>query len=269
MTKLKFIIVSIFFVFISTQYLNSSDPVTKNNGKEEVSACEVINNLPREELSKEEKTALLMMIEEEKLARDVYITLGEKYDQKVFKNISEAENRHMDALICLFEKYDLKNPVEGKAIGEFSNRKFQDMYESLVIRGKTDLTEALKTGASIEDLDIYDLNKLLESRTTDNADLKAVFKELVRGSRNHMRAFTKNLKKQNATYTVQHIDQKQYKAIINADQERGGWLCGDEKPKDSRKKACKEGKEACCKKDGGKDSEKHNCNGKGHQHGKH
>ncbi len=260
---------TIFLAFVVSKDVNSIDPITIYIGNEEVTACEVINNLPAEELNKEEKSALLMMIEEEKLARDVYITLSKKYDTKVFKNISDAENRHMDAIVCLIEKYDLKNPIEGKAIGEFSDRKFQDMYESLVIRGKTDLTEALKIGAAIEDLDIYDLNKLIESRTTDNADLQAVFKELVKGSRNHMRAFTKNLKNQDATYAVQHITQKQYDEIIEAEQERAGWLCGDEKPRDSREKACKGNKEGCGKKCGSNGSKKHHCKGNGHQHGKH
>ncbi|NNF36437.1 MAG: DUF2202 domain-containing protein [Saprospiraceae bacterium] len=265
MKNFKLLLAMLSLLFVSAFFIQSTEPDTDG---EEVSACEVVNYLPHQELNATEKEALLMMIEEEKLARDVYITLGKEYDVKVFKNISDAENRHMEAIECLFEKYDLKNPIEEKALGEFSSRKFQDMYESLVIRGRTDITEALKIGASIEDLDIYDLNELLESRTTDNDDLKAVFKELAKGSRNHMRAFTKNLKKQNATYEVKHITKDQYESIIAHEQERGGWLCGDEKPRDGREKGCKGEKGKCgdgCK---GNKNGKQKCKGEGH-HGKH
>ena len=38
---------------------------------------------------------------EEKLARDVYLTLGETYKQRMFVNIPESEQRHMDAVKAL------------------------------------------------------------------------------------------------------------------------------------------------------------------------
>ena len=268
MNKVKLLITSLILISGMVSLVVASDPIKDHKGKD-ITACEVIDNLPSEELNKAERSALLLMIEEEKLARDVYITLGEKYDVNVFKHISDAENRHLEAIACLFGKYNLENPVEGKALGEFSNRKFRELYESLVIRGKTDLTEALKVGATIEDLDIYDLNELLDNSNIDNQDLKSVFKELVRGSRNHMRAFTKNLDKQNASYEVQHISKDDYKAIINGEQERGGWLCGDEKPRDSRVKSCKGEKGNCGKNCKDHSSQNHDCKGKGNQHGKH
>ena len=48
-----------------------------------------------------EKEGLLFMWEEEKLARDVYLTMNEKYGHRVFNNISGAEQRHMNAIKSL------------------------------------------------------------------------------------------------------------------------------------------------------------------------
>ena len=100
---------------------------------------------------------------------------------------------------------------------------------------------------------------------TDNDDLKSVLKELQRGSRNHMRAFTKNLNKQDATYEVQYITEEGYQDILSSSQERGGWLCGDEKPRDTKvKKQCKGDHSKCngaCK---GEGHNKKDCKGQSH-----
>ena len=49
--------------------------------------------------------------EEEKLARDVYITLGEQWGLPIFASIAESEQRHMDAFGRLIDKYGLEDPV--------------------------------------------------------------------------------------------------------------------------------------------------------------
>ncbi|MDP2030099.1 MAG: DUF2202 domain-containing protein [Thiobacillus sp.] len=51
------------------------------------------------------KTDLLFMREEEKLARDVYLTLYETWGLAVFSNIASSEQSHMDALLKLLRTY--------------------------------------------------------------------------------------------------------------------------------------------------------------------
>nr|HQU52984.1 DUF2202 domain-containing protein [Saprospiraceae bacterium] len=65
----------------------------------------------------------------------------------------------------------------------------------------------------------------LEKPTLDNEDVQAVFNELMRGSRNHLRAFVRNLGWNDATYTVQYLDEETYQAILASSTERGGSLC--------------------------------------------
>lgn len=190
--------------------------------------CECIaQKYPVEALNDKEVEALKFMYEEEKLARDVYLTMAEKYDLRIFSNISKAEEKHMNSVKCLINKYGLEGPdVEG-AKGSFTNQKLQTLYNDLVMRGNTELTEALKVGATIEDLDINDLTLLLEDEEIDNKDLSAVFESLRKGSRNHMRAFTRTLNRYDEQYEVSYISEEMYDDIVKGGQERGNGICSE------------------------------------------
>jgi hypothetical protein len=191
--------------------------------------CPLLNDTyPMEELNPDEVDALIFMVEEEKLARDVYLTLGETYDINVFKNIPIAENRHMEAVQGLITKYSLESQAVENERGVFDNETLKGLYNDLVIRGEKDLTEALKVGATIEDLDIKDLTDIIEGGKVDNKDLLAVFEELRRGSRNHMRAFVRNLNKTDATYEPRYISEEMYTSIIESEMEKGSKLCNGE-----------------------------------------
>ena len=183
-------------------------------------------NFDAESLSDEEIAALTLMREEEKLARDVYQSLYEKWDVQVFSNIARAEQRHMDAVLCLIERYGLADPVGDNGLGEFQNTALQGLHENLLGQGVESLEAALAVGATIEDLDILDLMQNIEDPEIDNKDVLAVFNNLMKGSRNHLRAFTRTLEKLDITYEVQYISQDDYEAIISTSLERGEGLCG-------------------------------------------
>ncbi len=184
-----------------------------------------IMNLPYEDLSDVEEQGILFMREEEKLARDVYKKLGELYPEaQIFQNIAQSEQRHMDAVKALIDKYNLPDPVESTndQIGVFQNAELQKAYNDLIERGSQSLEEALKVGAYIEELDIIDLEKRIEE--IDNQDIKLVYENLERGSRNHLRAFVSNLEKQGVSYEPQLLPNDKYQEIISSDMERGhGW----------------------------------------------
>lgn len=67
--------------------------------------------LPYDYPSDTEIEALTFMVEEEKLARDVYNVLYDIWGIPTFANIAKAEQRHMDAIIGLLDKYELNNPA--------------------------------------------------------------------------------------------------------------------------------------------------------------
>ncbi|MEZ4986528.1 MAG: DUF2202 domain-containing protein [Saprospiraceae bacterium] len=179
--------------------------------------------MPTEELSTVEADVLQFMREEEKLAHDVYVNLYERWGVQIFTNIAQSEQRHTDAIKCLLDKYGLADPAEELAEGVFSNPDLGALYLQLVALGNQSLADAYQVGATIEDLDIKDLQDL--AATVDNQDIIAVFAALERGSRNHLRAFTKQILAAGSTYTPLYISTVDYEVIIASPTERGGGLC--------------------------------------------
>ncbi len=182
-------------------------------------------SLPASDLSDEEAQGLLYMREEEKLAHDVYITLYNQWHSQVFSNISRSEQMHMDMVLGLIDKYGLDDPAAGKGLGEFTNPELQALYDKLVAQGSQSLADALKVGAAIEEIDILDLQARLAQ--TDNADIQQVYQNLMAGSENHLRAFTRTLEAQTGeTYQPQYLSQDVYDAIISSAPSFGGGYGG-------------------------------------------
>jgi len=143
------------------------------------------------DLSSIEKDGLIYMRLEEKLARDIYLTLGKTYNQKMFVNIPESEQRHMDAVKVLLDKYEIVDPVADNEIGSFENLDFKKLFDDLVKKGNSSFNDAMLVGKEIEEMDIKDLVEGIEQ--TDNPDIKSVYENLKRGSENHLKAFSKHL----------------------------------------------------------------------------
>lgn len=172
-------------------------------------------------LSDQEKETLRFMREEEKLARDVYTFFHTKYGLNIFGNITSSEQTHMDAVLALMAKYGIEDSAASQA-GVFNNSVLQKLYYDLIAQGETSLSEALKVGATIEDLDIKDLNKGLAA--TANADIASLYEKLNCGSRNHMRAFTSQLASLQISYSPQFISKELYNEIISGSHESCGRL---------------------------------------------
>lgn len=213
-----------------------------NGGGQQAGLSTVIANLPIEDLSAQEEVGLSKMREEEKLARDVYQVLHEKWGHRVFSNIAQSEQQHMEAIKGLLNKYNMVDPVSDSTVGVFSDPELQALYGSLVEQGKQSLVEALKVGATIEDLDIKDLYDFLEE--TDNIDIKTVYQNLAKGSRNHLRAFTYQLSLNGVTYEAQYLTTEQINDITTAPQERGRVDENGEQVRGNRKFGKKQGRRA-------------------------
>ena len=162
--------------------------------------------------------ALITIKNDEKLARDVYSALNAKSSNNVFANISRSESRHLGAINILLAMYSPAD-IANTAAGVFTNPDVQKLYDNIIAVGNASLADALKVGATIEDLDIRDIT-LLSSKTS-NANISLVFENLLKGSRNHLRAFSRQLSNLGITYTPQYIDQAAYDQIISSPFEKG------------------------------------------------
>ncbi|MEZ4945528.1 MAG: DUF2202 domain-containing protein [Cyclobacteriaceae bacterium] len=217
----NFLLVAVAFIFsvnsCSEEDTQPQSEVTSNINTRNLQSQ--LSDLPMEALSSEEQSSLLFMREEEKLAKDVYITLYDKWGVNIFSNISKSEQTHMDAVLLLLTKYALTDPVGTNAIGVFSNTELQHLYNELVTQGEMGLLEAYQVGATIEDLDIFDLANALDNN--DNQDIKLVYEMLSKGSRNHLRSFYGNILNVGGSYTPQYLTQAEFDAIINSPKETG------------------------------------------------
>ncbi len=171
---------------------------------------------PSNSLSAKEISGLIQMREEEKLARDVYTTLGQKWGMRVFTNIASSEQTHTDAVKVLLDRYGIADPVKDTTVGVFTSPTMQNLYTTLVAEGMKSQKDALTVGATIEDLDINDLDVLMKETTKQ--DILVTYSNLQKGSRNHLRAFVKNL---GGSYTPKYITKEAYTSIIAGAQERG------------------------------------------------
>ncbi len=170
-------------------------------------------------LTENESSDLKFLREEEKLARDVYMYAYNKYQVAIFDNIFKSEQKHMDAVLNILSKYEISDPASTE-VGVFVNPELQLTYNDLVSKVNISLTEALKVGATIEDLDINDINAFI-SNTTKN-DLLKVYGNLNCGSKNHIRSFTAELTNNGITYVPQFISIETYNSILSSPNESCG-----------------------------------------------
>ncbi len=174
-----------------------------------------------EELTLEEVDMLLLMQEEEKMARDVYLTLSLLYPQHVFVKISESEQIHMEKVTCLLNHYLIEYTLH-EEIGAFENEDMQTLYTDFVTRGEVDLIEALTVGAEIEDLDIVDLWEFM--KVTENGAIISIFDNLACGSSNHLRTFNQMLESRGTDFVPIYLSQEDFDAIIESEHQ----FCGKE-----------------------------------------
>ena len=139
-------------------------------------------------LTQAEEDQLLFLLEEEKLAGDVYESLFEKWGASAFSNIAVSEQRHMERVLTLVERYGLDAPSTLDARGVFVDEALTSLYAALVTQGNASLQAAYQVGVDIEELDIEDLQILIAE--TGHNDILRVADNLLRASQNHLEAFS-------------------------------------------------------------------------------
>lgn len=143
-------------------------------------------------LTQEQINDIVFMYQEEKVARDVYTKLYELWGQTVFKNIIISEENHIEGVKGLLLTYNIPVPISDTNIGEFPLVELQELYDTLLAKGKLSAKDALEVGVMVEEKDIEDL--LLKMRNIPD-DVSKVYGSLLNGSYNHLDAFNQNLNK--------------------------------------------------------------------------
>lgn len=134
-------------------------------------------------LTAKERELLTFSHQEERVARDAYMLFYQKYRADIFLNIANSEQRHMDAVANLLNRYSLPL-TEGYG-------KLTDEFLKMLKKGDKSFKDALEIGIEIEILDIEDLRKMYNQ--TDKPDIKNVFANIGGASFMHLRAFVNSL----------------------------------------------------------------------------
>lgn len=168
---------------------------------------------PPADVDEDEIEHLNYMREEEKLARDVYLKMYDKWGLNVFANIAESEQVHTDAIKSKIEKYGLWDPVEDDTVGVFFNKDLATLYDTLIMQGNVSELDALYVGCAIEEIDMIDIQHAIDH--TDHADVIRTYENLMAGSRNHLRAYVSQLESRGIDYTAQYLSEDAVSDILN------------------------------------------------------
>ncbi|NOR56672.1 MAG: DUF2202 domain-containing protein [Sulfurovum sp.] len=144
------------------------------------------------QLTEEQKDRLFFIYQEEKVARDVYIYLGNVYSNEcTFASIQLSEQRHMDAAekLCINYGIDISMIDESElAYGEFHVDYLQELYDTLTVQGEVSLLEALKVGKIVELVDIGTLTESIDEMDMPD-DIIRTYEILREGSYNHLESY--------------------------------------------------------------------------------
>lgn len=168
-----------------------------NNEKVPVTDADTTNQPIAEEnkaaptlASKSTEEQLLYLVEEEKLAHDVYTVMYQKYGASIFGNILKSESTHQEMVLALLQVRNIADP-SSLEVGVFRDKDLQTFYDTLIAQGNKNITEAYKVGVAIEEKDIADISAQLSTAADD--DVIAALESLRSGSENHLRAFNRQL----------------------------------------------------------------------------
>lgn len=148
--------------------------------------AEVIQEQP----SQSTNDLLLYLIEEEKLAHDVYTVLSAQWGGNTFSNILASETTHQDMVLGLLTNYGLEDP-RSQEIGVFTDPDLQALYDQLIAQGMTSQNAAYNVGVMIEETDITDLTSAINS--TSDSTIITVLEKLRSASESHLAAFSKKV----------------------------------------------------------------------------
>ena len=133
------------------------------------------------------QSKLKYLVEEVKLARDVYTVLAKNSAYPKFLNIARAEQFHLDQMSMVLKTYGIWNATLNRAPGVFYNKDLTALYKTLITKGQLSTLDALQVGVIIEEKDIADITTIEKLVTQD--DIQFVLNYLKAGSQNHLAAF--------------------------------------------------------------------------------
>jgi hypothetical protein len=180
-------------IFIGTQ-IGNGDTTAEEVASPETTISQEDSAINEEEVTTDSTVdtstlaeMLTFIVQEEKLAHDLYVQLASTSGAQQFANIVNSESTHISLVQGLLVSYNIVDPTVGLAVGEFVNQDLQALYDSLLASGSVDRAGAIAAGIAVEEKDIADIEVMLASDLP--SDVASVLERLLSGSQNHLAAF--------------------------------------------------------------------------------
>jgi hypothetical protein len=180
-------------IFIGTQ-IGNGDTTAEEVASPETTISQEDSAVTEEEVTTDSTVdsstlaeMLTFIVQEEKLAHDLYVQLASTSGAQQFANIVNSESTHISLVQGLLVSYNIVDPTVGLAEGEFLDQDLQALYDSLLASGSVDRAGAIAAGIAVEEKDIADIEVMLASELP--SDVASVLERLLSGSQNHLAAF--------------------------------------------------------------------------------
>ena len=180
-------------IFIGTQ-IGNGDTTAEEVASPEITISQEDSVINEEEVTTDSTVdtstlaeMLTFIVQEEKLAHDLYVQLASTSGAQQFANIVNSESTHISLVQGLLVSYNIVDPTVGLAEGEFLDQDLQALYDSLLASGSVDRAGAIAAGIAVEEKDIADIEAMLA--TDLPSDVASVLERLLSGSQNHLAAF--------------------------------------------------------------------------------
>ncbi|MCB0645205.1 MAG: DUF2202 domain-containing protein [Saprospiraceae bacterium] len=170
-------------------------------------------------ISLDEQKTLVQIFEQEKMARDVYTQIGEKFGIKILKNAAIGKQKQMSQILDLLA-LNQANIAFDDAQGVFRNAELTEHYNAFLAEGLGSLNNAFRVGAKMEDYNIYQIDKVLSSTTNDK--LVLLFSKLSCSSGNELKTQVNMLVGNGEMFMPDYISVKLYRSIMHDNHEYCG-----------------------------------------------
>ena len=164
-------------------------------------------------LTSREKEGMLFIWEEEKAARDLYMSFYDKNNLSIFMNLVRSEQSHMDQAKAIIDKYGLTISGNDEQ-GVFQNQTLQKIHDDLLAEGLKSDQDALEASATFEEISIMDLEKEISATKTE--DVRVVYQGLLAGSRKHLRSYVADLQGRGIQYAPKYLSKSEFEETIKA-----------------------------------------------------
>ncbi len=165
-------------------------------------------------LSDKEQIDIIYLLEEEKMAHDLYVSFDEKWDMPFLSGIAYSESQHIAIVESIILNYSVPSPdllILNKERIIQSNYLQKSMGE-LLANGSKSPVYALKSAAQMEEMSIIDLGKIIAN--SSNSELIDTYRLLIQLSGQHLREITDQLNLMGYEYRPVIISPETYNLIM-------------------------------------------------------